>query len=642
MKRSLVALLVLLTAASFASADYVLLMVNLSGRDLASRVGPGPQPGVGIGGGVAGAGAAGAGGIRPGAAAGGIGGMPPVGVGGNPNPRPTPPPTGTPDRDDSVMAIAVVVEVETIGFGDTIKKFENHQKIRVRHPWGGEATLYPESAIGKVELLKDGSNRPIPSVHRRFESEMKRVFNSNGTPEVDEVRKLASWCLTHGLVKEFTEVMEKLVEMDRKLPECAGYLEVREALKRQPDAATVPDWVSKLVPNNRTEERPGYHYQIIHSVEVKDQAKAALEAMERSLLGFYYWWSFHGKAGQLPQVPRQVQLVLMADQKDDFMRFSRIMTPASVVADAFFARREGVIVMAKDRLDERYDAMEKFADRWYGNGLGLTRAEVLRGKPPASKLDAAEVPDAQLGTLVLKALEKERELTAATHDGARQLLYTSGLLTKNVVPPEWLLFGMASFFETSQESPWPGIGAPSYYWLPQFKDNKSTWFERSPGATLRMVVTDSYFRNVPPAGTAGSAARREHETRLKAARTSAWGLAYFLANRKLEGLQRYFKEVNKLPRDMEIDDATLFLCFARAFDAVDANGRPDDAKLTALADEWYKYLANTQLESQELDRQIRQYKLHIQLANTRETGTDSKPGGRPGGGGGGDRPGGGD
>src|SRR5439155_892122 len=94
--------------------------------------------------------------------------------------------------------------------------------------------------------------------------------------------------------------------------------------------------------------------------------------------------------------------------------------------------------------------------------------------------------------------------------------------------------------------------------------------------------------------------------RLKA-RATAWSLTYFLAQKKLDGLQRYFKELSKMPRDLELTDEVLLGCFARAFDAVDANKRVDTGKLTNLANQWYSYSNDVPLEAEDLVKQIRKY-----------------------------------
>jgi hypothetical protein len=163
------------------------------------------------------------------------------------------------------------------------------------------------------------------------------------------------------------------------------------------------------------------------------------------------------------------------------------------------------------------------------------------------------------------------------------------------------MFGMGSFFETPPESPWASIGAPSFYYLPRFREmNKAHKFGRTPLDTLREVVTDSYFRRLPTDTAA-------HEAAIRKARTAAWSLTYFLAQQKLAGLLRYFTELSKMPRDMELDDDVLLAAFARSFDCVDANKQIDTGKLRALAEQWDRFITVSRLESENVLEEIRKY-----------------------------------
>src|SRR5207244_2366018 len=73
------------------------------------------------------------------------------------------------------------------------------------------------------------------------------------------------------------------------------------------------------------------------------------------------------------------------------------------------------------------------------------------------------------------------------------------------------------------------------------------------------------------------------------------------------GLVRYYRELAKMPRDLEFDDQTLLLCFARAFNCLDAKGeKPDDAKLTELAKEWHRFIDLTPPESEDVFKDIQQ------------------------------------
>ena len=76
---------------------------------------------------------------------------------------------------------------------------------------------------------------------------------------------------------------------------------------------------------------------------------------------------------------------------------------------------------------------------------------------------------------------------------------------------------------------------------------------------------------------------------LRKARATGWSLAYFLVQKNMDGLLRYFKELHALPRDVELNDEMLLGAFARAFGCADGN-KVDSVKLTTLAKNWKDFI----------------------------------------------------
>src|SRR4029077_18319036 len=119
--------------------------------------------------------------------------------------------------------------------------------------------------------------------------------------------------------------------------------------------------------------------------------------------------------------------------------------------------------------------------------------DILKKNPSGVGKD--KVISAQTMGLLLKAMENDSQRAGISHDGSRQMIYAAGLLPRNVAAPEWVQFGMGSFFETPQASPWISTGGPNIEHLPNFRDyQKLNRFEKTAGDTLRKVVTDAYFR----------------------------------------------------------------------------------------------------------------------------------------------------
>jgi hypothetical protein len=90
-------------------------------------------------------------------------------------------------------------------------------------------------------------------------------------------------------------------------------------------------------------------------------------------------------------------------------------------------------------------------------------------------------------------------------------------------------------------------------------------------------------------------------------------LTHFLAQRHWDGLMRYFKELAKLPRDVEFEDQVLTACFARAFGMVDASqpDKIDSEKLKRLALEWNSFMESKPLVLADTLKQLHNAELKI-------------------------------
>ena len=512
----------------------------------------------------------------------------------------------TTDVDDVPEFIIAIVELNPVNPNTDIHKkltdtrLTQFPTVSVKHKWGKSTLLARTKFAQTIVLTNDSNHKPLKSVPHRFDDKFKKLIENK--PRASEILEMADWTLEHGLVDKFPQVMDKLVEIDKSNPAAVAYLKVKAELNKPIKDDTSAGWRSKLLRGYKVDDESP-HYTIIHNSPSVEAVKSHKELLENSLKGFYYWFALKGVAQPMPN-HRQV-VVLTGGENKDFRRLHKILTSGPVVVDGFFARRENLAVMTSKRQDETYDSLKKFWRRWEDRSYEATK--ILSGKSRAgypAGTSADDIHVAQLVALMVKALEQEGELATISHDASRQLLYASGLLPSNVAAPEWLLFGMGSFFETPLQSPWAGIGAPSAYYLPRWKELKGKRLEKKPGDTLRKVVTDAYFRALPPEGKPESPERHAHDSALRKARTAAWSLTYFLAKQRFDGLQNYFKELSKMPRDIELDDEALLACFARAFGKVDRNNKVVNADLNAMERDWFSYMGNVKFESESTMKKI--------------------------------------
>jgi hypothetical protein len=547
-------------------------------------------------------------------------------------------------EDLTLAEVVIEAEPTALAFNsDAGKRLEKGLPVSVTNHWGGKITLHKDSDIFECVGLRL-NHRTVPSGPKLFEEKYKQVFTDterDGGPKPEEALKLAHWCLAHGLVDAHAKVMDRLLELKpdlkKSLPAATAYAAVRDELKKPVTEADVGTWTTRLPGGYAPYSKPGYHYTVLFGGRGGDSQSehndSVLEQLERNFRAFYYWWAMQGEV--LP-MPAQRQLAVIAEKKEDFLRFHNVLTPAPLVADAFFARREGLLVLAPKRMDEPYDALSVFSQRWWESGFD--RKAMLRGRKSGpgvpQGMPVAEITDAHMLALVMRTMEVNRDRTAATHDGTRQLLFASGMLPRNVAVPEWVQFGTASLFETPLDAPWPAVGTPSFEWLPLFKEHRRTFVERTPYETLKAVVTDALFRALPARGR-DAASRKAHAAAEERARTLAWSLAYFLAHQKRAGALAYFRELHRMPRDMELDEQLLLSTFARAFGMADRDGKPNSLALARLADEWLRYVDNESLETEDIHKQMHDEFVKVAgliAERNRSQDPNNRPGGRgPGG-----------
>jgi hypothetical protein len=239
---------------------------------------------------------------------------------------------------------------------------------------------------------------------------------------------------------------------------------------------------------------------------------------------------------------------------------------------------------------------------------------------------AASIAYMQTLVLVEKALAVEAERATISHEATRQLLFATGMLPRNVEVPEWIQYGLSSFFETPPGAFYPGVGLPSWTNLIDFKYHRKKGHLGAPKDALLSLVSDRYFLKSRESAKLLDASRSRPDhlvNRAKddqeVARSTAWALVYFLAKEgKLHTLLKYSQELDRLPRDLELSPRVLRGCFTRAY------GLPDN-RLQEVANEWFSGMENTVLEIQEWERDFLNFRLEGTAGG--KSATDSAGGG---------------
>jgi hypothetical protein len=487
------------------------------------------------------------------------------------------------DPDKVPMMILAVIELEKrltardvllISAGQPINAGIIPTKFHVNGQDG--KIVLANTAISKVVPLHP-DNKATKTLKEVYDENLKKLSESQPPATVEQWVEFAEWCFGHAMLDHFKQHMEKAASIDKSNAKIASYLQMKAALAKPVEKVDVAGPWRKALLSTAYQVTPSAHYALLHSKTIPTtQVDARLRRLEDSLQAFYYWFALHGV--MLP-VPSRPQAAILTIDAKDFKHLHNVLESSPVVTDSFYARRENIAVFSAKPLEDAYDRLDKMSQPLRSQGFNFD--EILksankgfpRTSTPRDRLDAMTI------ALLQRVLEANAEVSGTGYGATRQLLCSSGLLAGSVATPEWIQFGVSSFFTSSPGSPWPTCGTPNFEYSPMYRDLDK--FKRLPPDKLELlhqIVTDDFFRN-PKQGLSKEAAARK-------ARATAWCLTYFLTRKHLDGLQRYFKELSQLPRDLALDEGTLWLVFARSFNALDASGQPDLNALRELVDEW--------------------------------------------------------
>ncbi|MFN4261155.1 MAG: DUF1570 domain-containing protein [Gemmataceae bacterium] len=459
--------------------------------------------------------------------------------------------------------------------------------IQMEHRWG-KTHLYGDD---KVIMVARGEHLlPIPSIEKEWEAKQKELMGDS-TPE--KRFEVAEWALNRGQLDKFIDMMAELVKTPSNRPDIQAAIQAYQQIHprlQNPlprDEAIVQFWMKQgCEPSDLR-----FHYTILFDGPSKDNSTLYRYAghFEHIFQSYYYWFAFQGQV--LPLPARRLP-VLIVERPEDFERHRKVLFNRPLQSDGFFARRDNVVVVSLTRLDEPFEALVQYNNQeLWKQGWNMQLLLAGKGDGFPAMMVPALVPDflsrlhrAQMLALMQRALQDEGERATVTREAVGQLVAASGLLPRNVMAPAWIQHGMANVFETPKGALWTGVGHTSWVYRLGYNECVMQGLLSDPAQALERVVTDYYFQagqSEPEAATTGQ--------------SLAWALTYFLAQRKIDGLLRYFQELSQLPRDLEFDDSVLLGCFLRAFDLYDAQQADgiDRQKLRQLAQEWHQYINST-------------------------------------------------
>ncbi len=608
MKRCILALAALVTVpVGHASADYLAIRVDLNNITLNPAF---PQPMGGmpqIGGGF-------------GKMGGGAGPYPgPVGKGGGAGPYPGPmgkgggPYPGPMDQQATQQPpywVTVYVELKF-----PPKAVPGAPVLEIEHKWGNK-TYIPLAPFLQYAMIE---HQPWSSTFARnlkYCLKVSKEQTKQGKEQAQENKKktlvnLAGWAWSHGLMKEFHGTIEELKKLNPKHAVVLNHARVQAQLKTKlaEEGPALSPLLSRLVDDGyrlsvSEQGRYGLYANLQAGQSNEAQVKRRLARLEENLEYFYYWFALQDNVPIPPMPKKRLLAVLM---NEDFKTEHALWGSMPALGEGFTPRRDNILILAPKRFDDTFLLLENSVQE-NAKIVLVGRDELLSGRVWERKEvlfggAANKVAILQTLTLVQKALEEESERTTLSHEGARQLLAATGLLPGNVEVPEWVLSGLASYFEIPYGAVYGRGGLPSWSNLVAFKHHRKNLGTNR--EILFNVLSDHYFQVARRSSSAlvesgdndrlGDIVKNDWER----ARSTAWALVYHLIrNNKFNTLIRYSQELSDLPRDLDLERRVLEACFAKAFDLGDPKSslRLHAGRLQGFADAWFAGMDGMNLE----------------------------------------------
>src|ERR1043165_6802611 len=191
---------------------------------------------------------------------------------------------------------------------------------QVDHKWGS-STWVPESP----HFPMIGSYITADPLTKQFSTK----FNHERQEKASAAKfiMLARWALARGLMTQFHQAMKEAEKFNPKPAEWREYQKVKDALSselKDTDPAQA-DELSKLRQvHHYTPSYPGKHFCIYAKGQDRDpvlqatiRRRAAL--MEQTLETFYYWFALQGNACPQPAMLKYCLVTVISDKKEDFL-----------------------------------------------------------------------------------------------------------------------------------------------------------------------------------------------------------------------------------------------------------------------------------------------------------------------------------
>jgi hypothetical protein len=384
--------------------------------------------------------------------------------------------------------------------------------LEYTHPTHGTVVLNLDSAT----VIK------APSKTEEFKKAFAKARNSK---DIDRYLDAAKMAIRRGLFPEFLECCSAAYKLDPNHPTILRLIEARNRIKRPlSDEKQAAVRIREILDRTKMRVQTSKHYVLLHDTPEakadgtrKSRADRRLELLETVYESYFMNFAMDGI---LLEPPTERMMVILFNDEKDFIRYAKQIDPTLASAAGFWAPIDNACVFYDSGSSERRKAL----DRWNED---LKRAKVQSLGTPFAR-ETAHLSNTI--DLLIKVSKEEDDMEVVSHEAIHQLAGNTGLMPRGKIALRWAHEGLASYFESSSDAVWNGIGAvnerrlKSYYRISRDDSRRS----------MEWLINDLVFDR-------SKDIREEID-----AYGQAWALTHYLMEKEPKKLVEYYRRASML------------------------------------------------------------------------------------------------
>jgi len=375
----------------------------------------------------------------------------------------------------------------------------------------------------------------------------------------------AGWALRHGMLTEFYEGIDKVLELDKNNAEAKRIKALKAEMEKDLGDSSKPEAeLRKFVNRPQMKIKTSKHFVLMYDTPDKSEKKGRkpqheerLELLEKVYESFLL--TFFSRGVPL-QIPKEKLKVVLFNQHEDYKDFSVRLNPFLIHAAGFYMQEPNTSFFYIQGSSEMYKAVEKVQKKF------RELADDLKKKKGKFSNAKDIIRFSKTLDVVLDIAKEGEDIEVVSHECTHQLAANTGLFPRHAHIPRWVHEGLAAYFECPSDGAWSGIGTVNEQRIAYYR----VLAEDREHSSIDFIVGDQLFDFAFASGHIGNILHGYGQ---------AWALTHFLIEKHLVEFLRYYRELGEMPPDVRLSPQLLNTLFERVF--------PDKS---ALELEWRGYM----------------------------------------------------